>query len=312
MKMRTFAVAAAFVAVTISGLSAPAEASDAKHSAKYTACHEMRLVLHRGSVNKAHPRIGPNEDTMPAFKKAVHLATLHPNFATAKVIETDTQPTRDHKLAILHDATLNRTTNMSGRLSRLPWSKVRRARTPAGDHIPSLYQLVLYMVDHTHVELQLESKIYGDNWSDGEIADLAQMFVKHNLLGRVSFSSASLSFLQKLDKALKTATQNVNFQPPNRYEWIGFGTHGPSPFTAKQSGLAIQLNVVYKRAFSPYNDSGQTYIGRSRSLDLPVSTRSFPDGTGDTGRIWSREISAGAVQIVTNNPERYYSWCNAA
>ena len=66
------------------------------------------------------------ENTWPAFERAVELGYRY--------IETDTQVTSDGVLLAFHDDTLERITDRSGTVSKLPWSEVSRARTTPGGH----------------------------------------------------------------------------------------------------------------------------------------------------------------------------------
>lgn len=66
------------------------------------------------------------ENTWPAFERAVELGY--------RFIETDTQVTSDGVLIAFHDDTLDRLTDLSGRVSDLPWAEVSEARTRVGGH----------------------------------------------------------------------------------------------------------------------------------------------------------------------------------
>ena len=73
---------------------------------------EQGLCAHRGAM-ETHP-----ENTIPAFREAVK--------AGAHMIEFDVQLTKDKKLVVMHDATVDRTTNGSGKVSELTLAEIRK------------------------------------------------------------------------------------------------------------------------------------------------------------------------------------------
>lgn len=70
------------------------------------------LCAHRGCLD-THP-----ENTLPAFREAIRLG--------AQMIEFDVQLTKDSALVIMHDETVDRTTNGTGRVSDLTLAEIRR------------------------------------------------------------------------------------------------------------------------------------------------------------------------------------------
>lgn len=71
------------------------------------------LMAHRGGAGLAP------ENTLLAFRRAVE-------WWEADVLELDVQPTRDGEVVVIHDATVDRTTDGSGRVAELPLEQLRR------------------------------------------------------------------------------------------------------------------------------------------------------------------------------------------
>jgi glycerophosphoryl diester phosphodiesterase len=69
------------------------------------------VIAHRGAS-----RLAP-ENTISAIKRARALG--------AKAVEFDVHQSADGEIVVIHDATLGRTTNGKGFVSRAPWSKLR-------------------------------------------------------------------------------------------------------------------------------------------------------------------------------------------
>lgn len=70
------------------------------------------LCAHRGCMD-THP-----ENTFPAFKEAIRLG--------AQMIEFDLQLTKDSVLVIMHDATVDRTTDGSGKIAEMTLQEIRK------------------------------------------------------------------------------------------------------------------------------------------------------------------------------------------
>ena len=90
---------------------------------------ERGICAHRGA-NETHP-----ENTIAAFKEAVRLG--------AQMIEFDVRMTKDHKLVVIHDASVDRTTNGTGSVQDLTWATIKtldagvwKAKKFKGERIP--------------------------------------------------------------------------------------------------------------------------------------------------------------------------------
>ncbi len=86
------------------------------------------VIAHRGASGE-YP-----ENTLLAFTKAIEQG--------ADALELDVRLTRDGVPVVLHDAALDRTTDLSGPVEGLPWEEVRQANAGAGQAIPSLAQVL--------------------------------------------------------------------------------------------------------------------------------------------------------------------------
>lgn len=73
---------------------------------------EKGLCAHRGCMD-THP-----ENTLPAFQEAIRLG--------AHMIEFDVQLTKDSVMVLMHDDTVDRTTNGTGKVSELTFDEVRK------------------------------------------------------------------------------------------------------------------------------------------------------------------------------------------
>ena len=79
----------------------------------------IRVVAHRGGV-----ALGPPENTLPAIAKAIEVG--------ADLIEVDIRETADGTLVLMHDNTVDRTTDGRGLISELTADAIARLRVRHG------------------------------------------------------------------------------------------------------------------------------------------------------------------------------------
>jgi len=96
------------------------------------------ICAHRGAM-QSHP-----ENTVTAFKEAIRLG--------AQMIEFDVRLTKDNELIIMHDETVDRTTNGSGFVNELTLSEIRKldagswkSKEFAGEKVPTLKEALQIM-----------------------------------------------------------------------------------------------------------------------------------------------------------------------
>lgn len=84
----------------------------------------------------AHRGFSPDgwENTMAAFQAAVDLGCAF--------VETDVHATADGVAVAFHDATLDRVTDVTGRIDALDWASVSSARIAGHHHVPSLEEVL--------------------------------------------------------------------------------------------------------------------------------------------------------------------------
>lgn len=114
-------------------------------------------IAHRGNS-----KVAP-ENTLAAVRSALELSTA-PDF-----VEIDVYSTADGELAVIHDSTLDRTTDKSGALAELTWAEVRRADAGfadrfgdrfRGERVPALDE-VLDAVVGSDTGIMIEVKAHG-------------------------------------------------------------------------------------------------------------------------------------------------------
>ena len=141
----------------------------------------MLIYAHRGYSAK-YP-----ENTLSAFKAAL---------PHVDGIELDVQLTRDGRLVVIHDETVDRTTNGSGFIKDMTLRQLRLLRTESGERISTLEE-VLVLLEPTDVTLNIELKT--DRFDYDGIEYLTWLAVtEFKLEQRVVFSSFNPDTLIRL------------------------------------------------------------------------------------------------------------------
>ncbi|MGY4644878.1 glycerophosphodiester phosphodiesterase [Cellulomonas sp. URHB0016] len=131
-----------------------------------------------GVAALAHRGFSPAglENSLAAFQAAVDLGF--------RWVETDAHGTADGVAVALHDATLDRTTDGTGRVSELAWSVVGRARIGGVEPVP-LLEDVLGTWPGLHVNIDVKERS-----GVGPVAAAIERTASHDRVCVASFSAA--------------------------------------------------------------------------------------------------------------------------
>lgn len=117
----------------------------------------------------------------------------------ADYIEQDLQLTKDGRLVCMHDSTVNRTTNETGKVSDFTLSEIKQLDAGDGERVPELEEVIMHFGDS--IKYYIETKRPHDTKMDNE---LIRILRKHGMIGfeadrdRViiqSFSEESLLYI---------------------------------------------------------------------------------------------------------------------
>lgn len=158
----------------------------------------VNLVAHRGYGREAP------ENTMAAFNRALTLG--------ASTIEFDLRISSDGSVVIMHDPTVDRTTNGTGAVSNLNTISLRALdagtkfnTTYAGEKIPLLSELIALAKSHPNIRILPEVKGYR---TAEDIALMVQPIIDAGLESRTTFHSfnwGDLTHVRKLSSTVRLA-----------------------------------------------------------------------------------------------------------
>lgn len=177
--------------------------------------HPPTLFAHRGA--SAHAP----ENTLAAFVLALQY--------DADAIELDAKLTSDGAVVVIHDQTLERTTDGAGKVAELPLSVLKKLDAGSffdiayrGEPIPTLNEVFEVVGHRTFINVELTNYASPADDLPDKVVELIK---KHNLAERVMFSSFNPRALQRAQVLLPTVPVGLLALPgwkgwPMR-SWIG-------------------------------------------------------------------------------------------
>jgi glycerophosphoryl diester phosphodiesterase len=183
-------------------LAAGAAADDRDRPATIEAFMKLdsptRVIAHRGFSGHAP------ENTLVAIRQAIEVG--------ADMVEIDVTVTSDGHVILLHDETLDRTTDGQGLPTEKTLDEIRRLDAGswfgpdyAGEKIPTLSEALETVKDRILINIEIKSEAL----EHGVVPKVAALIVEHGMLDRVvvsSFSPEALRLMKITDPAVITAT----------------------------------------------------------------------------------------------------------
>ena len=169
------------------------------------------VVAHRGASAEAP------ENTMEAFRLGVD--------AGADAIELDVHLTADGQLAVIHDDTLDRTTDRTGRVADLTMDQIREADAGAtfarpadaglpwadrGLRVPTLAEVLAWLPDGVGIVVEIKAPAAADAVVD---ALRTHPVRESDRCAVISFHESAIDRVRALDPAIRTGYLLVPGQP---------------------------------------------------------------------------------------------------
>ncbi len=248
---------------------------------------QLRPAANFGHRGKGHSRPGnPHpENSLAAFRQAISEG--------AHGVELDVELCADSNLVVMHDDTLDRTTNQKGGVSAWTSPDLRtRCRLLDGDgHLsaeppPTLAEAFEAVGSAAMINIELkvfEMAYQTPSSGPTDLADAAIAEVRRlGVLGRTLFSS--------FDPAAVRAARAI---APEAYVALLLGVR-ESVEARTSIGLALELGADAIHPFFAIPDDGIA-AARRAGLDVNVWTVNEPE-------VMRRLINAGATAIITDQP----------
>jgi len=150
------------------------------------------IIGHRGYRGK-YP-----ENTLAAFEAAIQ--------AGADIIELDVMLSRDRKLVVIHDATLERTTNGKGSVADFTLTALKQLDAGswfdmqfANQQIPELSEVLDLVNGRAYVNIEIKSNAYESHHPPDAIEkQVVDLLMQKNLLATSMISSFKVDILEQI------------------------------------------------------------------------------------------------------------------
>ncbi len=163
-----------------------------------------KIIAHRGHLTDSL------ENSVDSIKKVLKFA---PDY-----IEIDIGVTKDNKIILLHDSTLERTTNGRGWVRDKTLKEIRelRLKYPGGkitsERVPTLEE-VLEIMSKQSTNLQVDAKYYD---SDIIVETVVQIIKSNHNIEKTIITSTNLNFLKKVHKL--DLNVRLGYDPQDMYD----------------------------------------------------------------------------------------------
>lgn len=254
----------------------------------YFAGSRPRIMAHRGSSGSCP------ENTMVSFNQAIADG--------ADILEMDVQLTRDAKVVVIHDPTVDRTTGGAGYVSRLSYDQLKKLDAGyrfskdggltfpyrgQGIGIP-LFEEVLqaFPVTPINVEIKDENPVLA-----AKMAGLLHAYGRIEA-GSVLVAADEPLIMERFRRQACSAITGHSRTEVYRFlasAWLGI----PSLFSPAHSGMAIQLPLSKLGVTVP----GKSVLDRAHKLGLEVHVWTVNDPV----KI-NELVALGVDGIFTDNP----------
>ena len=244
------------------------------------------VAAHRGWKTK-YP-----ENTIPAFRAAMELGVDQ--------LECDVRVTLDGELVVIHDATVDRTTNGMGKVCEKTFAELRALDAGGymgeefrGTQIPTFRELMELVKDHPTITLDVELKEYptqpGNEHRALEVCDrVLKMIDEYGFTDRVVINSWSNALNEYVFKTYGKKYRQHVYYPANN---MGKLTVAPREYAyccCMFATLFSDINMAEKEEFAR-----MAALGVEPWAGAGVKTEEGVD----------RAIENGATLITCNNPD---------
>lgn len=232
-------------------------------SASATSSCAPTVVAHAGGNEKY------DSDTRKAYRYALQ--------AGARIMETDVRFTSDDDPVIIHDPTVDATTNGSGAVAEMTLAQLRTLHTPDGQYIPTFYE---YLID---------AKPYGATYfAELKVDPSAAQWKVFNTRVTQSGVAKSKIIINSFDKATLTAARTYGYQTA----WIDeLGDRAPADIPPGPVYLKHHWSVTAAR----------TKVWNAAGLKVYA-------WTSDYASDWRRMRADHVAGVITNKPAAYLAW----
>ncbi|MGQ9719476.1 MAG: glycerophosphodiester phosphodiesterase [Nitrososphaerales archaeon] len=218
----------------------------------------MMIVAHRGA-SAYEP-----ENTLRAIEKAIELG--------ANMVEVDVRPSKDGHIVVIHDDSVDRTTNGKGYVKNMTLKELKKLDAGKGERIPTLQEVIGAV--RRRVVLVIEIKVL--NFEEAVVRTVEKEGMEKEVM-ITSFYHPVLKRVKEIDSIIKTG--------------VIFKCH---PIRSAE----LALNALANALFPEYKYTSKEMAEEAHKSNLEI----YP-WTVDDQALADQFIKMGMSGIVTNKPD---------
>lgn len=227
----------------------------------------IAVVAHRGLSE------GVPENTIAAFRQSIDRGVA--------IIELDLRATRDGQLVVIHDETLDRTTDCAGLVAAMDLEQVRACGAGGGERVPSFAE-VLALVRGRPV------RVLADVKAGTPLAPVLEAIRGHGAGQQLILGLRSVKHVRRAREALPDV-QILAYMPE-----------------AADAAAFAEAGSHVIRLWSDWAEADPALIARTRARGSEVWImvgRRLPAKEQDWRALHARMIAAGAQGLITDRPD---------
>ena len=183
-------------------------------------------LIARAVARRAHPLppapgiIGHRGATVPGVPENT-MKSLRYATGYADVLEFDLRLTSDHEIVLMHDSTLNRTTNCTGKVVDWTLADLREKCRVAGQPIPTFAEVAAYA---SKVAPSISPELKNQDFSNEDIDKVIALLDQYHLIDRTYLQSFTIPVLQRVHQLrpqLKTVLLSIDPPSARKVEDVG-------------------------------------------------------------------------------------------
>ena len=212
--------------------------------------------------------------------------------ARAEGMEIDVQLCGDGVAVLMHDLTVDRTTNLTGRVRELPLAALQAADAGAGEPVPTLDQVFSLVAGRLMVMCELKVD-HESGQTDTELVEAVAALIAAN--GAESWTAIHSFDPEIVATARRVAPQISAAIIAPRQDTPGFERYLSGVVRRGAQALSLEYNCITRE-----------YVVRAHRRQVTLWC-----WTADNPADWRRLTACGVDGIITNVPHQLRAWLDA-
>lgn len=215
----------------------PAFAQHQAHPALPHSKHKTVVIAHRGN------HVNAPENTLASTREAINCG--------ADYVEIDLRTTKDHHLVAMHDASVDRTTNGTGKVADMTWQEIEALqvfnRNKKTHHIPEFKEMLALCKGKINIYLDFKDADVAETWKQIKAAGMERQVVvylnKEEQYKKWKEVAPEIPLMTSIPKEIKNKEQLAAFLGQMHIQVVDNITDPELLKAAHELGISVWLDV---------------------------------------------------------------------